>query len=157
MSTKHLYNPTVEWTGNKGSGTFDYRSYSRSHTIIVDGKPDILASSDSSFRGEKSKHNPEDLFVSSISGCHMLWYLHLCSDNSIIVLKYSDQSEGVMIINQDGSGQFEKVVLKPQVVISSESSIEMAESLHQQAHKMCFIANSCNFPIICEPTILRDE
>ena len=150
---KHTYHPIIEWTGNKGSGTFDYRSYSRSHTIRIDGKPDILASSDSSFRGEKHKHNPEDLFVASISGCHMLWYLHLCADNGVIVLKYVDRPEGVMIIESDGSGAFEQVVLRPEVVIAPDSSREKAEALHADAHKMCFIANSCKFPIICESEV----
>lgn len=150
---KHVYHPIIEWTGNKGSGTFDYRSYSRSHTIIIDGKPNILASSDSSFRGEKHKHNPEDLFVASISGCHMLWYLHLCADDGVVVLKYTDKTEGTMIIEPDGSGAFEQVVLRPEVVIAPDSSKERALALHSDAHRMCFIANSCKFPITFEPKI----
>ena len=150
---KHIYRPVIEWTGNKGSGTFDYRSYSRSHTIIIDGKPDILASSDSSFRGEKHKHNPEDLFVASISGCHMLWYLHLCADDGVVVLKYTDRTEGLMIIEPDGSGAFEKVILRPEVVIAPNSSKERALALHEDAHRMCFIANSVRFPITHEASI----
>jgi len=153
MASKHIYNPTIEWTGNKGAGTFDYRSYSRSHTIMIEGKQDILASSDSSFRGEKSRHNPEDLFVSSIAGCHMLWYLHLCADNGVVVLKYIDRTEGAMIIESSGAGYFESVTLRPEVLISPESDSDMAKQLHTQAHKMCFIANSCNFPIHCDPSI----
>jgi len=127
---QHQYKATIEWTGNKGSGTFDYRSYSRSHSIILEGKREILGSSDSSFRGERDKHNPEDLFLSSISSCHMLWYLHLCADAGIIVMKYVDYADGTMNLNSDGSGQFSKVLLK-----------------------MCFIANSCNFPIEVEAKI----
>ena len=153
MAHQHIYKPIIEWTGNKGSGTFDYRSYSRSHTILIDGKPEILASSDSSFRGEKHKHNPEDLFVSSIAGCHMLWYLHLCADDGVVVLKYMDEAEGTMIIEPDGSGYFEKVILRPKVIISKDSSIERAAALHKDAHRMCFIANSCKFPITHEADI----
>lgn len=150
---KHTYKAHLEWTGNKGSGTFDYRSYSRSHTISIEGKPLILGSSDASFRGEKSKHNPEDLFVSSISACHMLWYLHLCSDHGIVVLQYDDHAEGHMIVEKEGSGRFENITLSPTVVVSPESSTELAEKLHEKAHKMCFLANSCNFKIACEPVI----
>ncbi len=155
MSHKHIYRPIVEWTGNKGSGTFDYRSYSRSHTIKIEGKPDILASSDSSFRGEKNKHNPEDLFVSAIAGCHMLWYLHLCADNGVIVLKYKDQAEGTMILEADGTGYFEQIILRPEVTIARDSSEELARSLHKEAHKMCFLANSCKFPILHESVVLK--
>ncbi len=154
MSKNHFYHPIIEWTGNKGSGTFDYRSYSRSHTISLEGKPDILASSDSSFRGEKYKHNPEDLFVASISGCHMLWYLHLCADDGVVVLKYTDRAEGIMIIESDGSGYFEQVILRPEVIIAPDSSLDRAKALHEDAHRMCFIANSCKFPILYEPVIM---
>lgn len=152
---EHQYRTNVEWTGNKGSGTFDYRSYSRGHTIKVDGKADILGSSDSSYRGEKSRHNPEDLLVASISSCHMLWYLHLCADNGVVVLKYDDQAEGKLQIDQSGGGSFTKVTLRPDVEISKDSSAEKAKELHAKAHELCFIANSCNFEVVVEPNTLK--
>lgn len=155
MKKLHHYEPTVEWTGNKGSGTFDYRSYARSHKISADGKPEIQGSSDASFRGEKKKYNPEDLFVSSISSCHMLWYLHLCSENNIVVLSYVDKALGTMQITNDGGGAFNEVILRPEIEISPESSSALAHELHEKAHKLCFIANSCNFPITCQPTITQ--
>ncbi len=148
---EHLYSTNIEWTGNKGSGTFDYRSYSRSHTIKVDGKVDILGSSDSSYRGEKSRHNPEDMLVASISSCHMLWYLHLCADSGVVVLKYEDNAEGKLQIDPSGGGSFTQVVLRPDVEISKDSSVQKAEDLHAKAHDLCFIANSCNFEIVIEP------
>ncbi len=152
---EHNYKSTVEWTGNKGSGTFDYRSYSRSHIIMIEGKPDLQGSSDSSFRGEKNKHNPEDLFLASLSSCHMLWYLHLCSEAGVIVMKYIDQAIGVMQVSDDGSGRFKIVTLFPKINISEESDMELAISLHIQAHSKCFIANSCNFKIDCKPEISK--
>ena len=94
---KHQYNLRVEWTGNKGSGTFDYRSYSRNHRIIIPSKSsELLGSSDPNFRGDTSRYNPEELLLSSVSACHMLWYLHLCSDNDVIVHEYIDDAEGTM-------------------------------------------------------------
>ena len=44
MSKNHSYNVKVEWTGNKGTGTSSYRAYERSHSILVEGKPEILGS-----------------------------------------------------------------------------------------------------------------
>ena len=152
---EHNYKSTVEWTGNKGAGTFDYRSYSRSHIIMIEGKPNLQGSSDSSFRGEKDKHNPEDLFLASLSSCHMLWYLHLCSEAGVIVMKYVDHAIGIMEIRSDGSGQFKNVTLYPKIIISSASNLELAESLHAEAHSKCFIANSCNFKIDCNPNITK--
>ena len=149
---QHVYKSTVTWTGNKGTGTNDYRSYERSHTIAIDGKPDIPGSADAVFRGEKNKHNPEDLMVSALSGCHMLWYLHLCSDNGVIVVNYTDHATGTMDENPDGSGQFSEVTLHPEVVVKDSSMIAKANALHQDAHRMCFIARSVNFPVHHKPT-----
>lgn len=151
MPKLHQYQTSLTWAGNKGSGTMDYRSYDRSYVISIDQKPDILGSSDSAFLGDKNKHNPEDLLVSSLSACHMLWYLHLCSQHGIIVLDYKDNAVGRMSEDTDGSGRFTEVVLHPTVVIASEGDIEKANALHAEANKMCFIANSCNFPVKHEP------
>lgn len=157
MSKEHQYRTSLTWTGNKGSGTMDYRSYERSYVISVGEKADILGSSDSMFMGDKTRHNPEDLFVSSLSSCHMLWYLHLCSENGIIVLDYRDQAIGKMAEVENGSGHFTEVKLFPIVTITDESQIELANSLHDQANKMCFIANSCNFPVLHEAQFIVER
>ncbi len=152
MSAKvHHYKIQTTWTGNRGEGTRDYRSYDRSHVISIDGKADIQGSSDPSFRGDKSKHTPEDLFVSTLSTCHMLWYLHLCAVNGVIVLEYTDQATGTMEEDPNGSGRFTSVTLKPEVLVADQSMIEKANELHREAHKMCFIANSVNVEIAHEP------
>lgn len=151
MKAKHNYSLEIKWTGNKGQGTKNYTSYERSHTISTNHKKDILGSSDPSFRGDNSKHNPEELFIASLSSCHMLWYLHLCSTEGIVVTDYKDNATGTMIENEDGSGQFAEVVLSPTVIVLNESMIKKAQKLHDKANKLCFIANSCNFPIIHNP------
>ncbi|MDQ7949635.1 MAG: OsmC family protein [Pedobacter sp.] len=152
MSKEHQYKTNLVWTGNKGSGTMDYRSYDRDFVVSIANKAPIAGSSDSAFLGDKTKYNPEDLLLSSISSCHMLWYLHLCSKHDIVVMEYSDDATGVMIENVDGSGQFKEVTLNPQVLISNKEQIDLANSLHQEANKMCFIANSLNFPVKHEAT-----
>jgi len=146
----HEYKTHLKWTGNLGSGTSDYRAYSRDHIVGVVDKPDILLSSDPSFRGDKSRHNPEELLVTSLSSCHMLWFLHLCSDTGIIVLAYEDQAEGVMDMNPDGSGQFREVTLHPTVTITDKNRLAELDELHRNAHKMCFIARSVNFAVLCQ-------
>jgi organic hydroperoxide reductase OsmC/OhrA len=151
---KHQYELSVEWTGNEGNGTLDYKSYNRNHSISAEGKyAEIMASADPAFLGDKTKYNPEDLFLSSIAACHMLWFLHLCSSHKIIVIAYLDNATGVMEEAPNGSGKFTKVSLYPQVKVAKESMIQKANNLHQEAGKMCFIANSCNFDIEYNPTI----
>ena len=143
----HTYDITLKWTGNKGAGTFDYRVYERSHTISVENKEDIYGSSDPKFRGDNTKHNPEELLVASLSACHMLWYLHLCAENGVIVIDYVDNASGTMIENADRSGQFVEVILNPLVTLAETAMEERALELHQEANKLCFIANSVNFPV----------
>ena len=152
MTKEHHYNATIVWTGNEGIGTKHYNSYSRNYTISIDDKVDISASSDPTFRGDRSRHNPEDLLVSSLSSCHMLWYLHLCSVNGITVVDYKDNASGTLQETEENGGHFTEVVLRPTVTITDKTHIDKAIELHKHANRMCFIANSCNFPIRHIPT-----
>lgn len=145
---EHHYQVKTEWTGNQGNGTKSYRSYSRDHLISANGKTvEIPASSDPSFRGDPTRYNPEELFLASLSACHMLWFLHLCSVNKIVVTDYIDQATGIMEETKDGGGRFREVTLHPQVTVEKEEMIEPSLHLHHEANKLCFIANSCNFPV----------
>ncbi|NKI28500.1 OsmC family protein [Arenibacter sp. 6A1] len=144
----HHYKAKVQWTGNLGKGTLDSKSYNRNHEISVDGRYiGINGSSDPAFLGDGTRYNPEDLFLSSISACHMLWYLHLCATHKIIVTEYLDNATGIMVETENGSGRFTSATLHPQIKITDANMLEKAHELHEEANKMCFIANSCNFPI----------
>lgn len=157
MAKTHHYKATIKWDGNLGKGTQDYRSYSRNHRISVAGKPDIPCSSDASFRGDTSRYTPEDLLVSSLSGCHMLWYLHLCAVNGVVVIDYTDNAVGEMIESNDGSGQFTRVTLHPRVTVAERGMADKATALHSEAHHMCFIARSVNFPMHHFPEVVCYE
>lgn len=150
---EHSYTVRVEWTGNLGQGTSTYRGYSRDHEITVAGKPPIPGSSDQAFRGDPTRYNPEDLLVCSLSACHMLWYLHLCAREGIVVVTYTDRASGVMVETPDGGGRFKEVVLHPRVTIDAGGDEALASQLHERAHDLCFIARSVNFPVRCRPTI----
>jgi organic hydroperoxide reductase OsmC/OhrA len=149
---KHEFQTNLIWTGNLGQGTKQYDAYSRDYTIQVTNKEDILGSSDPAFRGDKNKYNPEELLLSSIASCHMLWFLHLASTKGIIVVDYIDQAAGVMIEKEDGSGYFESVTLNPVVTIIDPERIKETNELHQLANNYCFIANSLNFKVMHKST-----
>ncbi|ERJ58698.1 OsmC family protein [Sphingobacterium paucimobilis] len=150
---EHTYQSKIEWTGNIGSGTENYRSYERDHRIIFENKPVIEGSAAPAFRGDATKHNPEDFLVSSLSSCHMLWYLHFCAVNGIVVVEYSDIAEGIMVEEENGKGRFIEVTLNPHVKVKSQDMTALAAELHKKAHEYCFIANSVNFPIKHRPTV----
>ncbi len=155
MTKHHTYDVTITWTGNDGSGTETYRSYRRDHIIMAEGKPAIAASSDPSFRGNPSRYNPEELLVASLSACHMLWYLHLCAVNGIRVRDYSDATHGIMEETGDGGGAFARVILRPRVAIGAGGDHAKAVGLHEDAHRLCFIARSVNFPVECAPEVMH--
>jgi organic hydroperoxide reductase OsmC/OhrA len=147
MPKRHEYALRVVWTGNLGAGTTEYKGYARDHRIEASGKSVIEGSSDPAFRGDPSRWSPEELFVASISACHMLWYLHLCSSAGVIVHSYRDEAIAEMLEENDGSGRFVEVVLRPCVEIASGSDAERARALHAHAHAKCFIANSVSCPV----------
>jgi len=155
MSKEHFYKAKIRWTGNLGAGTSEYTAYSRNHEISGEGGKDkILASADPIYRGEASRYNPEELVVAAIAGCHMLWYLHLCADAGVVVVDYEDEPVGTLTEFDDGNGKFAEAVICPRVTITKDSDAEKAMELHEKAHEFCFIANSMNFPVRFEPTII---
>ena len=151
---QHSYATRTEWTGNLGVGTTDYRAYSRDHVISAAGRPDLPGSSDPAFRGDASRWNPEDLLVASLSSCHMLWYLHLCAQAKIAVLAYRDDAAGTLVEDAAGGGRFTHAVLRPVATLAAGSDAQRATALHEEAHRLCFISNSVNFPVSIEPTVL---
>jgi len=151
MSKQHHYTATIKWTGNKGRGTTRYDTYERAHTWAIEGKQTIACSSDTPFRGDGTKHNPEDALLYALSSCHMLWYLHLCADAGIIVTDYIDNAKGVLTMDTPEGARFTEVTLFPEIMVADASMIEKANALHGEAHAKCFIAKSVNFPVRHEP------
>ncbi|MCH8504030.1 MAG: OsmC family protein [Ectothiorhodospiraceae bacterium] len=149
--SEHAYTTRIVWTGNQGSGTSGYKAYGRDYDVLVDGRPVIKGSAAPAFRGDPSRHNPEDLLVASLSSCHMLWYLHLAAEAGVTVQAYVDVAEGRMTVAGGGGGHFTEVVLRPKVTVPAGSDLALVESLHHRAHELCFIANSVCFPVRCEP------
>jgi organic hydroperoxide reductase OsmC/OhrA len=157
MNKQHHYSLTVKWTGNKGTGTNNYNAYDRSHLVLAENKQEILCSSDPSFRGDTTKYNPEEFLLAALSACHMLSYLHLCSAAGVVVTDYFDNAKGTMTETGDGGGHFTEVTLYPDVTIADETMTDKANELHHKAGKLCFIANSCNFPVHHKPTIKIEQ
>ncbi|MCC3282566.1 MULTISPECIES: OsmC family protein [Arthrobacter] len=144
--SEHRYGISLEWTGNRGSGTTNYRGYGRDHIVRAEGLPDLAGTADPTFHGDKDRWNPEQLLLTALSQCHMLSYLHVAVKNGVNVVSYHDDAEGTLRLNRDGSGEFTSVLLRPQVVID-DGDPDTALALHDEAHRLCFIARSVNFPV----------
>ncbi|WP_394770259.1 OsmC family protein [Lacisediminihabitans sp.] len=155
MILQHNYAVEIEWLGNRGTGTSDYKSYGRDHVVRADGKHDISGSSDRTFHGDADRWNPEELLLAALSQCHMLSYLHVAAANGVVVTAYTDAAEGTMVQTADGGGHFTSATLRPIVTISSGDP-DLALELHHEAGAKCFIANSVNFAVLHEPRIFAE-
>ncbi|GAA4682509.1 OsmC family protein [Pseudonocardia yuanmonensis] len=153
MGRTHGYAVTVRWTGDEGSGTSDYRSYSRAHDVVAEGKPALAGSADPAFRGDPARWNPEELLVAALAQCHMLSYLALCARHGVVVTGYTDAAEGTMEESPTHGGHFTEVVLRPRVRVAEESMRHKAGALHHEASETCFIANSVDFPVHHSPVV----
>ena len=148
MGFKHVFKAKLDWFFSKKEAA----KYTKSHSISIDGKAVLQVSAAKAFKGDPALYNPEDLLLSSVVSCHMMSYLYVCSQNGIDVVSYTDEAEATLEVLEDGSGRFIAIKLFPKVCISNKEKIEEAIGLHKKANELCFIANSCNFPILHFPS-----
>ncbi|QYX56131.1 OsmC family protein [Roseovarius sp. SCSIO 43702] len=143
----HDYTARIVWTGNRGQGTAHYRAYARTWNVETPGKPVIRCSNDPLLGGDPTLHNPEDLLISALSACHMLWFLHLASDAGLVVESYADTPLAVGEVQPGGAGRFLRATLRPEIVLRAGADTARAEAIHHEIHDVCFIARSVNFPV----------
>jgi len=151
----HKYKTFLHWSAEGGEGTKTYKSFARTHTITAktksgSEKPAIVATS--AFHS-LDHYNPDELLIASLSSCHMLWYLHLCAENGVVVIDYRDEAECTLALDARGEGKIVRAILRPLVTISAGDP-DVARSLHKDAHEKCFVASSVNFPVECEPEVV---
>jgi organic hydroperoxide reductase OsmC/OhrA len=149
---EHSYTSRIVWTGNRGEGTAHYRAYDRTWDIAAPGKAVVHCSNDPLLGGDPGKMNPEDLLLSALSACHMLWYLHFASDAGIVVTAYSDAPLGIGGVGKGGAGRFIRATLRPHVVTTAGADLALAEAIHHRIHEVCFIARTVNFPVDYAPS-----
>lgn len=157
MDIRHSYEVSIQWQGNRGTGTSDYKSYGREHLVMATGKADIHGSADRAFRGDTDRWNPEELLLAALSQCHLLSYLHVAASHGVVVTAYTDSATGVMEQTANGGGHFVEATLRPVVTIDAGGDpvrlAELAQSLHEEASEKCFIAASVNFPVLHDPVV----
>lgn len=150
MAFKHLFKAKLDWN-------LTSKRYQKSHQIAIEGKEILNVSAAKAFKGDPALYNPEDLLLSSVVSCHMMSYLYVCAQNGIEVISYKDNAEADLEVSHNGSGRFTEIRLYPKVIIKGKEKIAEALNLHKKANELCFIANSCNFPILHFPTCENSE
>lgn len=148
---QHVFSLSLEWKNN-GIESLKQKTF-KNHSIVIKDKETLKISAAKPFKGDATLYNPEDLLLSSLASCHMMSYLYCCQQNKIEVLTYNDNPEAFLEVLADGSGKITKVILKPEITLLNTLDSALAISLHKEAAKLCFIANSCNFEIEHLPKI----
>jgi organic hydroperoxide reductase OsmC/OhrA len=144
---------TVSVLWKRNGEPFNAEGYSRAHTWTFDGGVVVPATAAPAFHGEPDRVDPEEAFVSALSGCHMLTFLAIAARKRFIVEQYSDQAVGVLTKNEHGKMWMSRVSLRPKVVFSGDkrpSATEIA-AMHHSAHENCFIALSVRSEVSVEP------
>jgi len=148
---------TAETLWERKDADFLDNRYSRRHLLRFDGGLEVPGSSSPSVvplpMSDASALDPEEAFVSSLSSCHMLWFLTMAVKRKFRVDRYFDAATGVMEKNAEGRVAMTVVTLHPEVTFSGERqpSREELDKLHHDAHEACFIANSVKTDVRCEP------
>lgn len=149
------YSARILWS--RGDQPFTDRRYSRAHRVRFDGGVDLPASSSPQVvplpYSDAAAVDPEELFVASLSSCHMLWFLDLACRAGWCVDAYDDDALGTMAKDPQGRLAMTEVVLRPAVAFAGERRPDAAEvaRLHHAAHEACFIANSVRSTMRVEP------
>lgn len=158
MGLEHRYAVSVEWTGDRGTGTSGYRAYGRDHVVRAEGKLHELAgSSDRAFFGDPERWNPEELLLAALAQCHLLSYLHVAAQRGIVVTGYTDAATATLAQTAGGGGHLTEATLRPVVTIAAGDPRE-ALAAHAEAAAKCFIAASVAFSVRHEPEIrLADD
>jgi organic hydroperoxide reductase OsmC/OhrA len=151
LAKAHDFPARVVWTGNRGAGTAGYRAYDRTWDIALPGKARVACSNDPLLGGDPTKMNPEDLLISALSACHMLWYLHFAAVAGIVVVSYEDEPVGHGETLPSGAGRFVSAELRPRIALKRGADLAAAEAIHHRIHEVCFIARSVNFPVRYAP------
>lgn len=155
----HTHAARLLWTRN-GQPFVDNR-YSRVHHIEFDGGEILKASSSPHVVrvpfSDPSAADPEEMFVASLSSCHLLWFLSIAAQRGYCVDEYRDAAEGVMTKNSRGKLFMSAVTLRPVVTFSGASVPDeaMFQAMHHAAHEECFIANSVLTQVRCEGVMRR--
>jgi len=150
-----LYFAEVLWL--RGEQDFLGNRYSRKHLLRFDGGLEVPGSSSPHVvplpMSDASALDPEEAFVSSLSSCHMLWFLSIAAKRKFCVDRYFDAATGLLEKNSDGKMAISVITLKPEVNFSGEHlpTREQIDDMHRAAHNECFIANSIKSEVRFEP------
>jgi organic hydroperoxide reductase OsmC/OhrA len=135
---------TIELSWTRTTPDFSYDTYNRDHQIYVGGKQVIANSAAVEYLGSADKTNPEELLAAALSSCHMLTFLAIAAKSGHIIDSYKARATAILGKNTEGRLAVTEIDLYPEIIFTGEKipNSEQLISLHDKAHRNCFIAQS---------------
>ncbi|MBK9035501.1 MAG: OsmC family protein [Myxococcales bacterium] len=154
-----MSNHTARLIWNRSSETMDAKAYSRDHQWTFDSGVQVTASAAAGPAippgtvGDRTV-DPEEAVVAALASCHMLFFLALAAKRGLTIDRYEDAPHG-LLESKDGATQFTTITLAPQVTWGGAApDAETVATLHREAHKRCYIANSLKSHVVIEGVAL---
>ena len=123
------------------------------HRVTLPNRPPFEVSAAPQYRGDPSKPNPEELFLTSLASCQLLSFLALAGRGGLSVTAYDDHPTATLAI-ADRKMRVTQVVLRPRITLAPGGDAAKARTVVDQAHEACFIANSVACAVRVEPEIV---
>ena len=149
----HQFSLTVTRERQDDPSDVSVRKRARRHIITAEGKPPILGSAATSFHGEIERWNPEELFLASLAQCHLLSFLYVVERDGLGEVECTVSAEATLEVDPSGAGRITAVTLTP--TTSASGDVDAIHAAHDEAHTLCFIANSVSCSVEVSPRVER--
>ena len=127
----HIYQVDVKWMADRIG---EASSPELLNTIDVATPPQFP-------KGLEGVWSPEHFFTAAVNGCFMTTFLAIAENSKLSFTSFHCTADG-KLEKVDGKYLMTEVVLKPILVIESESDREKAERILQKSESACLISNS---------------
>ena len=137
-----VHQSAIQWQRNPHET--DASTYSRNHSVSLNGGQQVNASASVEFKGDASCADPEQMLISAVSSCHMLFFLAIADFQGYQVESYDDNPVGYLERNDKKGMEVTRIELSPRITFGGDKAPdqEAISRIHAGAHKNCFIRNS---------------
>ncbi len=130
--THHHFHLDATWNGGRlGEGSISTGNLNTKISIPTElGGPGIGS-------------NPEDMLLGAAATCYLITLAAVLDNRKLPVQRLTLTTQG--IVNAEGGMRFEKIIHRPQIVLSSDATEENIETAHKatnRAEKGCMISKA---------------
>ncbi|MGM0983405.1 MAG: OsmC family protein [Pseudomonadota bacterium] len=146
-----VHQSAIRWQHN--SHETDANTYSRNHCVTLNGDQQVDVSASVEFKGDPSCADPEQMLISAVSSCHMLFFLAIAEFQGYRVESYEDDPVGHLESSNKKGLEITRIELSPRITFGGDKMPDenAISRIHANAHKSCFIRNSITAEVTINP------